>query len=124
MDRKRAKYESSKEQKLPAKFRLGFLQSLDNRTALAAALRQNYEAIVADIGGLDDIAHTKRALIERFVYLEGVCQSLESELLQEDANRAEILGRWVQAVNALIGLSKTIGLERRAIAAPWVGAAR
>src|SRR5262249_24872825 len=54
---------SPKPQEVPAKFRTGFLAELDGRTDLAKALRANYDAIVADVGGKDDVGHVKAALV-------------------------------------------------------------
>ena len=66
--------------KLPAKFKAGFLSTLDKRTDLAKALKSNRDAIVADIGGPDEVGHIKLALVERFVWLEAMLQSLEQAM--------------------------------------------
>jgi hypothetical protein len=117
---KREKYEATKPQAVPTKFKLGFLESLDKRTDLARALRANYDAIVADIGGLDDMSHVKKVLVERFVWLEAILQSIEHELVSGQIDKSEALGRWIQAVNSLSGLAKVLGVERKAIARPWL----
>lgn len=103
---------STKPQTVPAKFKSGFLSTLDKRTDLAKALRQNYEAIVADIGGRDDIGHVKSSLIERFVWLEAILQSIEHEMVAGEISKSEAIGKWIQAVNSLSGLAKVLGVER------------
>jgi hypothetical protein len=95
---------------LPAKFKVGFLSTLDRRTDLAKALRTNRDQIVSDLGGLDEIGHVKNALIERFVWLEAILQSLEQEMASGQIDK---LGVWIQAVNSLSGLAKTLGIERK-----------
>lgn len=106
-------------QTLPEKFKVGFLATLDGRTDLAKALRANHDAIVADIGGAVEIGHVKSALIERFVWLEAILQTIESEMAQGQIGKAEALGRWIQAVNSLAGLAKVLGVERKARSMPW-----
>lgn len=116
-DRRNAK---TKPTTLPVKFRGGFLAAMDGRTDLAKALRANYEAVVADIGGADDVGRVKAALVERFVWLDAILRTIEHDLATGQADKAECLGRWIQAVNALSGLAKVLGIERKARSMPWV----
>jgi hypothetical protein len=109
-----------KPQSLPAKFKTGFLSALDGRTDLARALRANYQELVADLGGPDELGRVKRALVERFVWLEAILQTIEHELVSGEIDRSEALGRWVQAVNSLSGLAKVLGVERKLTSAPWL----
>ena len=78
-DRKNGKHKPAE---LPARFKVGFLTTLDGRTDLAKALRANYADIVADIGGQVEVGHVKAALIERFCWLEAILQTLEHEMAQ------------------------------------------
>ena len=110
----------TKKQTLPIKFKAGFLAALDGRTDLAKVLRENYDNIVSDIGGTSEIGHVKGALIERFVWLEGILQSIEFEMVSGQASKTESIGRWIQAVNSLSGLAKVLGVERKASSRPWV----
>jgi hypothetical protein len=109
-----------KPQTLPAKFKAGFLSELDKRTDLARALRTNYDDIVLDIGGVADVGHVKAALIERFVWLEAILQTLEHEMAQGKIDKGDALGKWIQAVNSLSGLGKVLGVERKARSMPWL----
>ncbi len=113
----------TKPQTVPPKFRAGFLAELDKRTDLAKALRANYEAIVADVGGIEDVGHVKGALIERFVWLEAILQSIEHEMVSGTTTKTEAIGRWIQAVNSLSGLAKVLGVERKSSVRPWVESA-
>jgi hypothetical protein len=117
------KNRSSKPQALPQKFKPGCLTKLDGRTEIARALLANRDAIIADIGGVADIGHIKAGLIERYCWLEAILQSLEFEMANDKEKMLEGLSRWIQAVNSLSGLAKTLGIERRACARPWLGPA-
>lgn len=107
------KNRSTKPQSLPAKFKTGFLAALDKRTDLAKALRANFDEIVADVGGIEDVGHVKASLIERFCWLEAILQTLEHQMATGQIERSEALGKWIQAVNSLSGLAKVLGVERR-----------
>jgi hypothetical protein len=113
---------STKPQSLPVKFKPGFLSTLDGRTDLAKALRSNYDAVLADVGGREEVGHVKNALLERFVYLEAILQTIEAEMVSGQTPAAEALGRWIQAVNSLTGLAKTLGIERKTRQMPWLAA--
>lgn len=108
-----------KPENLPVKFQAGFLSTLDGRTELARALRANRQAIVEDIGGEADLSHIKSALVERFVWLEGILQTIEHEMASGRIDKSEALGRWIQGLNAMSGLAKALGVERKAAARPW-----
>ena len=104
-----------KQNKLPARYEKGFLSRLDGRTEIARELRAAFDEIVADQGGIDGLSHVRRSLVERFCWLEAVLRSLELRIAEADkAETAELLSRWIQALNSLVGLGKCIGLERRA----------
>lgn len=106
---------------LPPKFKTGFLTSLDGRTDLAKALRQNFDEVVNDVGGPGELSHVKKSLIERFVWLEAVLQSLEADIVAADPTaRGEIISRWIQGLNGLAGLAKTVGIDRRTVVRPWL----
>src|SRR5262249_40268783 len=96
-----ASYRTAKPQTLATKFKPGFLTKLDGRTEIAKALLANRDAIVADIGGLDEIGHIKRGMIERYCWLEALLQSLEYEMANDKGKMLEGLSRWIQAVNSL-----------------------
>ncbi|GEM_PF-1203103 len=114
---------STKPMTLPVKFKPGFLGEMDRRTELAKTLTANYQAIVADVGGPTEVGHVKAALIERFVWLEAIVQTLEHEMATGQIEKAEHLGRWIQAVNSLSGLAKALGVERKLAERPWLAPA-
>ncbi len=102
----------SKPQSIPGKFKPGFLAEMDGRKEIVKTLRANYETIVNDLGGADDVSHVKGALVERFVWLEAILQTLEHSMANGDTTFQETLGKWTQAVNSLNGLARILGIER------------
>jgi hypothetical protein len=114
---------ATKPMTLPVKFIPGFLGDMDRRTELAKTLKANYATIINDVGGPSEVGHVKAALIERFVWLEAIVQTLEHEMASGAIEKAEHLGRWIQAVNSLSGLAKALGVERKLAERPWLSPA-
>ncbi len=103
---------------LPVKYRGDFLKKMDGRYGHVRALRRAYAEIVVDTGS-ENASHIKRSLIQRFVWLECICTSLERRFFDVDAKEAaELVSRWTSASNALLSLAKVLGVERRAKALP------
>lgn len=100
-----------KPQELPQKFRIGFLSDLDKRSSVFKVLKDRFEVVVQDLGGEQELGHLKRALVERFVWLEACLQDQEIQMASGELPK-ESISRWIQGVNALTGLAKTLGLER------------
>ena len=112
-------YGKNKDQKLPQKFKTGFLAELDGRTELSRALRANYQTIIDDLGGDEEISHIKNALIERFVWLEAFLHTLEQRMAAGELSTDEALGKWTQSVNALASLASKLGMNK-AKSGRWV----
>lgn len=98
---------------IPAKYEPGFLLQMDKRRDLTQRLRATFDEIVDDTGGEDAQTRLRMSLIERFVFLEEVLRRWEVEIVTKPAENEQLLSRWVQASNALVGIAKQIGLERR-----------
>ncbi len=103
----------SKSIELPAKFEPGFIREIDQRSALAARLRTSFSEVVEDIGGHKELSHTQLVLIERFVFLAETMRGWEVRIATKPKASAELLSRWIQALNSLNGLAKAIGLKRK-----------
>jgi len=103
---------NGKSDTVPERFRQGWLHSLDGRLSLARELRQRYQELTDDLGGADQLSYQRRTLAERAVWLEYHLSRQEQALAEggEDFNA----GQWVQSCNALVGLLKTLGLDRAA----------
>jgi hypothetical protein len=103
---------------LPAKYEPGFLRRMDRRTEISQRLQAAYDTVVRDCGGFRLCSHVKLALIERFIFLEAMLQSWELMIVQNPKAASELIGRWVQASNAIQGLAVKIGIERSPVATP------
>ena len=86
-----------------------WLQSLDQRTAIAQELLQRQSALCNDLGGYASLSYQQRSLIDRAIFLEYHLQSEELKL----ATGGEFdSGKWVQACNSLGGIFSKLGLNR------------
>ncbi|WP_322407433.1 hypothetical protein U0358_06490 [Idiomarina sp. PL1-037] len=96
---------------VPDNYSPNWLQSIDQRTSVAQSLKRRYGELAADLGGESTLSYQQRALIDRALFLEFHLQQEEVKL----ASGAEFdSGRWVQSCNALLGIFKTLGLQRQA----------
>jgi hypothetical protein len=102
----------TKHPKPPKRYEKNFLVKLDNRTEVCRQLKTAYAEITADCGG-DTLSHIQLCLCERFVFLEFILQQLELKMAQAPKESAQIMSRWIQACNSIVGIGKTLGLERR-----------
>jgi len=95
---------------LPSKFTEGWIDQLDGRTRLAQAVNERLGILVSDLGGIDQLSYQQQSLCKRAIWMEAIIEQQESALSRgEDIEQ----GRLTQAVNTLIGLLKTLGLERQ-----------
>ena len=102
---------AAKQTDIPNRFSPDWLEKLDGRTALARAVNDRYSALAADLGGPDAMSYQRRSLAKRAIWMEAVIEQQEAALARgEDVDQ----GKLTQAVNTLIGLLKTLGLERQA----------
>jgi hypothetical protein len=111
------KYQTSKATQPPAKFSPNFLAKMDRRFALARELETAYQELISDQGGIENLSHAKKALCEKFVWLECILRKTESQIASSDEDSEQItvlLSRWIQAVNSLQGLCRQLGIERKA----------
>ena len=99
----------------PQTYRPGWLDSLDGRYGIARELRARYAEVCTDLGGADSLSYMQRGMVERLLWLEYWLSQQEQALAKgQDFD----VSRWIQAANSYQGLSKTLGLERKAKEAP------
>ncbi len=57
----------------------------------------------------------KSSLLERFLWLESVLQKIESDMAKSTDGKSVsgMLGPWIQGCNSLLGIAKTLGIERQ-----------
>ena len=98
---------------IPNRFAAGYLEQLDGRTAIAVEMRARWHSMTDDLGGVDRLSYSQRSLVERALWIEHWIAQQERELA-EGRIEAFDAGRWTQATNSLLGLYRTLGIERRA----------
>jgi hypothetical protein len=72
-------------------------------------VNERLQMLSADLGEWESLSYQRRSLIKRVVWLEIVIEQQEAALSR---NEEVDQGRLTQAVNSLIGLLKTLGLDR------------
>ena len=102
-----------KYREIPDRFASGYLERLDGRTAIAVEMRARWQSMTDDLGGVDRLSYSQRSLVERALWIEHWIAQQERELA-EGRIEAFDAGRWTQATNSLLGLYRTLGIERRA----------
>jgi hypothetical protein len=95
---------------IPAEFEARFLEHLDQRSRVARIIRERLDAVADDLGGMDSLSYAKRSLLRRAIWLELVIEQREVEASE---GKSVDLGQQTQMLNALIGLWRTLGLERK-----------
>ena len=106
-------YTNTKRMKLPDKYKAGFLREFDKRSSTYSLLNSAYQEVMSDMGGTENLSHVQVCMAEKFVFLEFIIRSIEQRIANNPKKSDELLGRWIQGLNSLCGLAKTIGLERR-----------
>ncbi len=108
---------STKNQTISPKYEAGWLDNLDSRTAIAKDMRDRYQALTNDLGGLPALSYQQRSLAERALWLEYWLSSQERELAE---GKEFDVGKWVQACNGLQGIYAKLGLNRKARDIPTI----
>lgn len=97
----------AKQSALPDDYAPDFLEKLDGRSSLSRAVRSRYAELVSDLGG--DLSYQRRSMCKRVIWLEATIEQAEAAL----ARGEEVdLGSLTQRINSMIGLYKTLGLDR------------
>lgn len=103
----KARDQRRKEVSIPEAFTPRFFEDLDGRVAIAKELRKRYEAIKKDAGA-DSVQ--KDMLCRRAIFLGIQLETMEAIAAEEGEFDA---GVYTQMSNALLGLLKSLGLERK-----------
>jgi hypothetical protein len=96
---------------IPERYSPDFMERLDKRTVLGKAVRDRFEAICSDLGGVENMPTVKLSLARRFVWLEAMIEGFECRAAAgEDVDT----GVWTQLINSWLGIARQLGLERKA----------
>lgn len=101
---------SVKPTETPSRYSEDFLALMDRRSKVARLLKQRLNELQNDLGGEDNLSYAKRSLIRRAIFIEAQLEKEEAEMAQ--GNEVN-LGSYFQATNSLLGLFKTLGLDRQ-----------
>jgi hypothetical protein len=95
---------------LPVKFTPRFLDDSDSRLHVIRVLRRRFE-LLKEHTGADSIQ--KELLCKRVAFMSVVCETMEVTVAEGKDGAFESLGAYVQSCNALSGLLKTLGLDKK-----------
>jgi hypothetical protein len=93
---------------LPVRFVPKFWTDADRRVALVREIESRVERMKADANA---DSYQKEVLAERAVFIVSLLETAERDAIE--GVKALDTGSYVQSVNALIGLLRALGLERR-----------
>jgi hypothetical protein len=106
---------------LPARYRRLFAWDLDRRSKAVREIAADQVDQWQALGGVDSLSPQELALVERVVFLRRRVLAYESAVLHNISRDAEEperslpmdAGTYSNHVNVLLGLLRTLGLERR-----------
>ncbi len=112
------KHVNTKPIALAKRYRPGFLSQMDQRSRVYTALKETFDEIVADKGGLENLSAIQRSMIERFCHLKFCVQCLEQRMAARVGETGNIdkdeLSKLTLAINSMNGLGKQLGYKREA----------
>jgi hypothetical protein len=94
---------------LPTRFTPRFLADADRRIAVIRGLHQRIERLKKETGA---DSYQKELLVERAVFITAQLET--NEVMALEGEKPLDVGSHIQATNCLIGLLKSLGLERKA----------
>jgi hypothetical protein len=101
----------TKPTEVPERYEAGYLEDMDGRVRTARTLRQRRSALVASLGGEDQLSYQELSLCNRIIHLERLIERREMSLAQGVTIDETA---YISALNALGSLLTKIGLKRRA----------
>ncbi|WFM70987.1 hypothetical protein [Halomonas sp. CKK8] len=101
-----------KQADIPDTYSPDWLTKLDGRTRVAQIVNERLYALEQDLGGYERLSYQRRSLAKRAVWMEAIIEKQEAALARDQ----EVdLGKLAQAVNTLMGILRTLGLDRQTI---------
>jgi len=109
------KNQHHKKLELPCHFpKSGFISSLDKRTEVYCEIATLYNSIVEDLGGSEQLSAIQLVLVERFCFIAFTMRKIENQLAKYPKSKkaGRLFKRLVYSTNALLGLSRTLGIKK------------
>lgn len=103
----RRRTETRKDVAIPKTFIPRFWNDIDGRYGIAKEIRHRYETLQADTGA---DSYQRQMLCQRAVFMSVQLETMECEAAE--GGRYDI-GVYTQMTNALLGLLRTLGLDRK-----------
>src|SRR5215472_2092246 len=102
---------SEKPSEVSKRYRENFLDAMDGRAEVTRTLHERLSALIADLGGLDNLSYQERSLCKRIIHLERLIEKDELTLAHNGP-----IDRYAHfaALNSLSSLFGKLGLKRRA----------
>jgi hypothetical protein len=76
---------------------------------MVRVLKSRYSALCCDLG--DDLSYMQSTLAQRVIHLQARIEAMEEGMI---AGKAINVGQYLNCINSLVGLARTLGIERRA----------
>ncbi|WFM71822.1 hypothetical protein [Halomonas sp. CKK8] len=112
MGQQQAKFMAVKQADVPDTYSPDWLTKLDGRTRVAQIVNERLYALEQDLGGHERLSYQRRSLAKRAVWMEAIIEKQEAALARDQ----EVdLGKLAQAVNTLMGILRTLGLDRQTL---------
>lgn len=100
---------STKTTGMPNRYTETMTKELDGRYRVAKELKARLETLLADLGGEGALSTQQKMLAERATFIQVLLESKERDLVK--GNKFDV-GTYLQAVNTLLGVLRSLGLKR------------
>jgi hypothetical protein len=96
--------------RIPLTFRSDFLDTIETNQPVIGLIRNLVAEMEADRGGAECLSHAQKSLIRRAAIVELMVSNTERLIVSGSRFDPDAYG---QTVNVLMGLYRTLGLERK-----------
>lgn len=96
---------------LPVRYQRDFAAVVDARTMLGRAVRDRFNALTQDLGGMGSLSHAQQSLCRRAVWLELTIEHEESRIAEGGGID---IAPHIQLVGSLLAIYRALGLKRTA----------
>lgn len=87
-----------------------WIDRLDGRTGIAQTMRDRYDAMTEELGGVDRLSYSRRSLVVRYLWVEYWMEGRETMLAERGWTD---MSEWIEAMNAMHGILDRLGIESK-----------